>query len=246
MALPTIPVPTAQVLLPLSQQTVSASAWRVSEEKLLLAAAQSNSAIEIQQALNQILTHVTQRANIESLPLADVEYLLLRVRMLSVDETVTRQYICQNDVNGKPCGATINVDIPLTDAKVETGEGHTKLLSLGPDVDVEMQYPTIREVALIMALPNPDDEKDLTLEDTLPVLQKCVKAITVGDEVYDPKDATAEEWSAFFDSWQSKHVDALLHFFSTMPTVTIRHPIECPKCHMQTTLIVRGIKELFL
>lgn len=239
MALPVIPVPTANITLPLTKQAITVSAWRVGEEKLLLAAAQSNSAIEIQQALSQILTSVTSKP-LDELPLADLEYLFLRVRILSVDESVMRHYICQNDLSGQQCGATIAVQIPLTDAKVETGDNHSKLLSLGPTVDVEMRYPTIHDAALVLTLP----EKP-TFEDVLPILQRCVKAITVGEDVYDPRDATPDEWSRFFDSWHTKHIDLLMEFFETMPTVTIRAPIECPKCHMKTDLIVRGLKELF-
>lgn len=241
MSLPVLPTPQKTLTLPLRHHPVIIRAWRVGEEKLLLMAQQGGKPEELQMAVRQILERVTTPPNhirLMRLPLADVEYLFLNVRALSVDEVVKRNYKCT------ACGGGVPVDIRLTDAAVSAADNHSKVLTFKvpgtPDIDIEMQYPTLDDVAAVSAL----GERN-SFDELQPLIKRCIKSITIGETVETPGQASDEEWTAFFDSLHMRHLTAITNFFETMPRLRLKFKLECPSCHAKADMEIVGFREFF-
>ena len=88
MALPKIDLPIMEVELPSNGKKVKIRPFTVKEEKILLVAQESDEPAAEMLAIKQILTNCIIDADIEELPVFDMEFLLLKLRSVSVDNKV--------------------------------------------------------------------------------------------------------------------------------------------------------------
>ena len=65
---------------------------------------------------------MTEGINIDDLPLIDIEYYFLQLRAKSVGEVVESKYRCNNIVNDKECGNTMDSKLNLLNVKVQMNE----------------------------------------------------------------------------------------------------------------------------
>ena len=246
MPLPQIPVAEKTITLPIANTPVLIHSWRVGDEKLLLAAAQSNNATEIQTTYVNLIQSVIQTGhNIQTFQMADVEYAFLQIRALSIDENITRRYQCHspNSENASGhCDEIVTVQIPIASAQIEPlNATTTTFLNFDtPDhiIRVAMRMPTLADSPFIP--PDPED-----FEAIQPFLQRLITSITVDEAVFDPSDSTQPEWQRFFDSLQRQHLEQLQAFVQHIPHLVVRTPFECPKCGLKTELVFRGLRDLF-
>ena len=92
MALPIIETPRYELTLPSSDVQVQFRPFIVKEEKILLIAMETKDNNEIVNATKDILKACTYEAlDIDSLPMFDIEYLLLQIRSKSVGEVAKFQ-----------------------------------------------------------------------------------------------------------------------------------------------------------
>ncbi len=243
MALPIIPVASNTIVLPLANRSVKINAWRVGDEKLLLAAAQSNTTAEIQRTFVNLIQSVVQTdVDVQTLQIADVEFAFLQIRCLSLDDTVVRRYQCQTPTGNGVCNTLITLNIPLQSAKIEPSTTIPSTLNFDTSehiIRLSMRMPTIADSPFIPT----DDQKDI--DAIQPFLQRLITSITVDEEVYDPKDSTDEEWQRFFDSLQRPHLEQLEQFVQKIPRIVVRHLLECPTCGLKTELVFKGLRDLF-
>ena len=98
MALPIIETPRYELTLPSQDVKVQYRPFVVKEEKILLMAMESKDNNEIVNATKNILKSCTfDKLDIESLPMFDIEYLLLQIRGKSVGEVAKFKVICPDD-----------------------------------------------------------------------------------------------------------------------------------------------------
>ena len=124
MALPKIDTPTYELKLPVSKKKVKFRPFLVKEQKNLLMAMESQDTSEVQLAIKDILNNciLTEKIDIDKLPIVDVEYLFIHLRAKSVGEIVESKYRCTNVVEGKECGGTMENKLNLLNIKVEMDE----------------------------------------------------------------------------------------------------------------------------
>lgn len=243
MALPVIPTASRTIHLPLANTTATIHAWRVGDEKLLLAAAQSNTAVDIQETFIHLLESVMQTDTpVTALQIADVEYAFLQIRALSIDDTITRRYECQTPTNTGICKEILTIKIPIASATIEPNVGLPPVLNFDTTdhvIRLTMRQPTIGDTAFAP----PDNRTDF--DAIQPFLQRLISHITIDDDVFNPTDDTPEDWQRFFDSLQRPHLEQLEAFIHSIPRLVVHANLSCPKCGMQTQLTFRGIRDLF-
>ena len=170
MALPVLNAPTYELTLTSTGETIHFRPFLVKEEKILLMALESNDEKEMMRAMKQIISNcIIEDINIEKLPLFDVQYIFLQLRVQSVGDILTLRFQHNNgkNINGEECDHVQNFDIDIGKIKPESLEGHTKKIELTSDVGVTMQYPTIdlyQRLSEIESEPDPNADKGIRKE----------------------------------------------------------------------------------
>ena len=117
--------PTYELNLPSTDEVVKYRPFLVKEEKLLLIAQQSKDTKTI-----------VSKLDISSLPMFDIEYLLLHIRARSVGETAELNVICPDDNE-----TYVPVSVDLLNVNVEMPEGHSNKIKLTDTAELYMTYP---------------------------------------------------------------------------------------------------------
>ena len=88
MALPKIDTPVYELDLPLSKQHIRFRPFLVKEQKNLMMALEADDRETIERNVRQVLTNctVTERVDIDKLPVLDVEFYFINLRARSVGE----------------------------------------------------------------------------------------------------------------------------------------------------------------
>ena len=109
MSLPIIDSPVYETTLPLTKKKIKFRPFRVKEQRNLLMALESGDKDTMEKNIKQILTNctLTDKINIDTLPIIDVEFYFLQLRARSVGEIVHNKYKCENSVDGKVCNLSL-------------------------------------------------------------------------------------------------------------------------------------------
>jgi len=147
MPLPKISVPTYELELPSTGQTIQYRPFLVKEEKLLVIALESEDTKQITTAIKTVIKNciLTKNIKVESLPTFDIEYLFLNIRGKSVGEELEVNIICPDD------GETqVPVKINLDDIKVQKNEQHSNRIKLDGSIMMQMKYPSLDQLKVIL------------------------------------------------------------------------------------------------
>jgi hypothetical protein len=230
MALPKIKHPTYKVVIPTSQKTVSFRPYTVLEEKLLMMARSSEVTEDIISSIKQVLQNcIIEPIDVENLATVDVEYLFLKLRSKSVNETVDLEY---TDPETKEI---IKFNINLEEVEVKKNPDHTNKIMLQDDIGIVFKYPTLDDVRTVETN---DDQEAAAFE----VLLNCVEKIFDGDNVYS--EFNKEELEEFINSLPIESMNKMREFFDTLPV--LEHTVTLKNKKGETrTVILKGITSFF-
>ena len=139
MALPKLTTPTYELEIPSTDAKVKYRPFLVKEEKILMMAMESKSTADITQAVKDIVNECTfNKIDISHMPMFDVEYIFLQIRSKSVGEVSNLKLLCPDDKK-----TYAEVELNLTEVKVQVGEDHTNKIELDNGMGMIMTYPTI-------------------------------------------------------------------------------------------------------
>ncbi len=244
MSLPKIDVPVYSTKLISTGKTVKYRAFTVKEEKLFLMANESEEVDTVIDTIKQVLNNciVTKGINVEELPLFDIEYLFLKLRAVSVGEVVNLRYKCNNILpklegeEEKKCNHIVEIDLNLNEITPESVK-IDKTIQITDTMGVTMKYPTFDLLKEFDA----NQEVDSIIKMTV----KCIDFIYDKDNVYYAKDAKEEELIDFVESMQTKDLEKLKDFFSSMPKLKKQLDFNCVKCGYQEKIELEGIQNFF-
>ena len=237
MALPKLNVPVYEAILPSTEKVIKYRPFLVKEEKLLLTAQESGDDAVLP-AVKQIIKNCVQgELDVNNMPIFDIEYLFLRLRAKSVGEEATlglKPWGCpQND--GKLCNLSTEVVINLEDVKVIKDEKHTSKIMLDDKIGIMMKYPDISQVGI----------KGSDSEMGMNIIKGCIKMIFTEDETYESDSFTDKELDEFIDSLNTKQMEKIRNFFTTMPTLKHTVKYTCKTCNEEKETTVQGLNSFF-
>lgn len=244
MSLPKIDVPIYSTKLISSGKTVKYRAFTVKEEKLFLMANESEDVDAVVDAIKQVLNNciVTKGINVEELPLFDIEYLFLKLRAVSVGEVVNLRYKCNNilpkleDEEEKKCNHIVEIDLNLNEVTSETVKLE-KTIPITETMGISMKYPTFDLLK--------DFDANQEVDSIIKMTVKCIDFIYDKDNVYYSKDAKEQELVDFVESMQSKDLEKIKEFFSSMPKLKKNLDFKCGKCGYEEKIELEGIQSFF-
>ena len=231
MALPKLNTPTYELELPSTSEIIKYRPFLVKEQKILLIAQESGEEKQIARAMIELVESCTfGKINGKISPLFDIEYLFLRIRAKSVGETIELNVLCPDD-NETQVPVTVEVD----DIKITMLENHKTEIKILDNVKINFRYPILDDMEGLLGV-----ESDVDSVFTL--INRCVKSITHGDEVYQRVDMTEEELNEFLDSLTGEQFEYLIEFFDSMPK--LRHVVQVtnPKTKKKSEVVLEGLQ----
>ena len=236
MALPKLTTPTYELEIPSTDEKIKYRPFLVKEEKILMMAMESKAATDITQAVKDIVSECTfNKVNINNMPMFDVEYIFLQIRSKSVGEVSKLKLLCPDDKK-----TYADVELDLTDVKVQVGEDHTNKIELDNGMGMIMTYPTIDSFS-------ETGIKDINASNMLDVISNCILQIYEknGEKTYDPKDQTKKELTDFIEQLNTKQFKEVQKFFESMPKLKHEITIKNPKTKKESKVTLTGLNDFF-
>jgi hypothetical protein len=223
--------------VPSTGEKIKYRPFLVKEEKILLIASESGKQTDIINAIKQIATACTfGKLKVGRMPMFDVEYIFLQIRAKSVGEVSELTLIAPDDKETR-----VNVEIDLSEIKVQEIEGHTNKIELTDEMGIYMQYPTVDTFG-------ESGMTEITASNMLEVIGACIAQIydKKGEEIWEAKDSTKKELTAFIEQLSSKQFAEIQKFFDTMPKLKHTLTIKNPKTKVERDVVLSGLSDFFV
>jgi hypothetical protein len=230
MNIPLPNVPTYEITLPVSKKVIKYRPFLVKEEKILLLANETEDIKQITLAIDQVLQACTfDKINVKDLPIADVEFLFLKIRAISIGELMSVIYKCPH------CEEKIPYNINIENVIVENNiKDHN--IKIDDSTIITMTYPT-REMT---------EDMEVTAANMMTEsIVRCVSMITINDVVYMAEDMNIEDIRAYLDNLTIPQKNKLIEFVNDLPFVRYADTIVCPKCNNESDLVLEGLYDFF-
>lgn len=233
MALPKIATPTYELSLPSSGEKVEYRPFLVKEEKLLLMAMESGEQKEIANTVKKLISNCTNdKLKIDDLPMFDIEYLFMQLRIKSVEDTVEINPKCNK------CGESVKMKMDLKKVQVVKPKGKIDFnISLTSDIGLTMKYPTLD----MMSDMKPGDEAKSDF--IFNTIGKCVESVYDNEQVYN--DFSKKELDDFIDSLPQDQFKKVTEFFDKMPKLKHDIKFDCPSCKHENSIELSGLQDFF-
>jgi len=194
MTLPKISVPTYELTIPSSGQTIKVRPFTVKEEKLLLIAIESGNEEEIISTVKQVINNciLNNDVDIDKLPFFDVDYMFIFLRAKSVGDTVTVNLTCNALVDGEPCNNRFPTEMDISNIEVIKDETIESDIRLDGVSGVKMRYPGYNVMKFIEKTGTEIDQKTS-------VIVNSIDYIYDKKGMYSYKDYTKEELKEFVE-----------------------------------------------
>jgi hypothetical protein len=240
MALPKIDTPVYSLVLPLTNKELKFRPFLVKEQKNLLMSMESNDSDDIQRNIKQILQNctLTEKIDIEKLPVIDVEYYFLNLRARSVGEVVINKYRCDVEVEGKTCGGQMECSLNLLDIKVENLKENKDVIKLTDNISIKMKYPEYSVMSKLSKLTN---AADIAFE----MIVDSIEYIYDGEQMHYAHESTPEELMQFIESLNQQQFAKIEDFFSDLPTIQKKIEMSCPRCGFLHNFKAEGLESFF-
>lgn len=234
MALPILNTPTYEVELPLSKKTVKYRPFLVKEEKVLLMALESQDQKQIMRAMHDIISTCTfGKIDGKDLPVAELEYLFLKLRSKAVGEKSHIGLKCTH------CETSNELDVDLESIEIDTNNLPQLKIMLTDQVGVLMKYPSSESVMKSI------DTKKTDTENTYAIIMSCIDKIFDTENVYDVATQTKQELTDFIESLNKVQFEKIKDFFSGLPKLKKEVTFKCTSCGKDNDVTLEGLESFF-
>jgi|TARA_B110000908_G_C10097729_1_gene377106 hypothetical protein len=231
--LPKIDLPIRELILPSTGEIIKYRPFTVKEEKILLVAQESDDAMQEITAARQVVNNCMIDKNIEDLAMFDLEYIILMLRSVSVDNEIKFQ------INDPDTDELIELTLDLSNVTCSRPEGHTNKLDINEEYSLFLKYPTIDEYIKIQSTA-PNDPLAAYF-----VMTSCLDKVASEDESHNFSDYTDQDIDNFMDGISGEVVKGIQLFFETMPRM--RHELKYEnKDGKEQTFVMEGMKTFFI
>lgn len=243
MPLPKIETPKYDTKLPLSGTKVKYRPYLVREHKVLLQAIEMGDSTQVTNAVEDILKACTfEELDIYDLPVADVEFMVLKIREKSVGEVIDMVYKCNNEVEEdnqtKPCNTKIPIQVNIGGLGVDVPEVKNKIM-LTDKIGVTLRHVKYGAWKAASELENQVDREDA-------LILACIESVFDEDQVYSRNDFTDDELSVFLGGLENTDFDEIREYAKKVPIISMDVPVGCGKCKYKEVITLRGLKDFLV
>lgn len=241
MGLPKIDIPTQIVQIPSSQKEITIRPFLVKEEKILLTALASGNTEDIIQATKQVVNNcvVTKNFNIEKLPVYDLEYLILQLRIMSIGDKIKVNFAPMQNTECEDCRKAREVEVDITKATVVFEKDRESKIQLTDDVGIVMRDPDARIMNTLAATP-----KNKVTE-LFKLVWSCVDCVYDASTQTSAKDVSEAEGVEFLESLNAQQFSKIEKFFETVPKLKLSIDVKCDKCGFNDVYTLEKLESFF-
>ena len=223
-----------EMTIPSMDKVVTYRPYLVKEEKILLAAFESQEQKQAMRAMvDTVISCVNEDIKSSELSTFDVEYMFTQIRSKSVGEVSTLVFTCE----AEGCNIETKIDIDLSTILVEKTDTK-KVIELTDNISVEMRYPTYDGFV------NNFKEGVSESEFGFQMLEDCIVAIMTEEERYSVSDVEKEELKEFIDSMTNIQFEKIGEFLKTAPSMKKEVNFTC-ECGHDNNVVLEGIQDFF-
>lgn len=240
MGLPKIDLPTYDLTLPTSGETIKIRPFNVREEKLLLIALESKDQNEITNTVKQIVNNciVSGKFDVNKSPFFEVDFIFIFLRAKSIGEKVAVKLTCNNVIENKKCGNVFPAELDISNCELVTDNTVPDFINLGSGKGVKMKYPGYGAMKRI--------DGGMDIDRAVNVVVSSIDYITDGDEIHSAKDYSKEDLNDFVMSLSEENFRKLEEYTENFPTFAVRVEATCNKCGFEHKVRYNNFADFFL
>ena len=234
MALPTMDLPTYELVVPSNKKKIKFRPFLVKEEKILLMALETDDEKNIRESIYELLKScITTRIKLENLATFDLEYIFLNIRAVSVGEIIQMNITCRDDEKTQ-----VKYNLNITEASVIFPKGHSNKIMLTDKLGVIMKYPSFDGFVEGQFAQNKEF-------DVIKVVAESIDQIFEGEEVYDESTTNKKEFIQFVESLTNAQLEKIQAFFETAPRLEHTFKVKNPNTGVESDYTLRGLQSFF-
>jgi len=236
-----IDLPTYDVKLPSTGETVTIRPFTVKEEKLLLMALESKDEEEIINTTKQVVNNciISEPLDLDKIPFFDVDYLFIALRAKSVGENIDVKFRCEAVYDGTKCEAVFPVKIDISNAEVKKDSNAHMDIKVSDRYAFKMKYPSYKTVKSIL-------DNDSVLNKKISLIVGSIAYILDGDKMYKATDMPKEEIVQFVESLTHDQFVKLEYFVDHFPSFVVTADATCPQCGFEHHIEYRDFTSFFV
>ena len=229
MALPILETAKHTIEIPSTKKKIEIRPFLVREEKILLQAQSSGDTNEIIKADTEIISVCSfEKIKPNDLTLFDLEYIFLKLRAISIGETVQFNIKCQG------CDKLSVTDIDLTEAKIIWSEKKIdNKIKLTDEVGLMLRPIRVKDMSKI--------EDDLTAS-----IIASIESIYDEDNVHMTDDTDKKELVQFVDSLNHANLEAIQKYIENQPKLEHTFKYTCLLCDHENEHTLSGLSDFFI
>lgn len=232
MALPLLKTPKHELTIPSTGETIEYRPFLVGEEKSLLLALESGEDKDISEAVMQTVSQCTfGKLDIKRMPMFDIEYIFLNIRMKAAGSMVTVNLLCTDDNE-----TYVETEIDLEKVEVFFPEGHDSNIRLTDDIGLVLEYPNINMTGDLMGV---------GADTAWTIIKRCIRQIYDAENVYERADMDDKELDDFLGQLDASMFKKVEHFFNTVPRLQHEVTVTNPKTGKENKIILEGLQNFF-
>ena len=229
--LPILKIAKQDITLPDSKKVLKIRPYLTGEEKGLLMAIESKDAVNMQEAIRNLVEAcvLTEGFVINDLSFMDLEFVFINLRKISVGKIVTLQLFHEDPA--EECKHIQKVDVDLDKMTFEGALEKKIVLEEEQGIGIVMKTPT---VSILESLTAATD-----IQKTFDMIYACVDYVFDAESVY--KDFTQEDLRSWIDQLNEGQLKKIMGFFDTIPKITYHVEYECSECKKIEKRNIEGI-----
>jgi len=232
MALPLLKTPKHELTIPSTGETIEYRPFLVGEEKSLLLALESGEDKDISEAVMQTVSQCTfGKLDIKKMPMFDIEYIFLNIRMKAAGSMVTVNLLCTDDNE-----TYVETEIDLEKVEVFFPEGHDSNIRLTDDIGLVLEYPNINMTGDLMGV---------GADTAWTIIKRCIRQIYDTENVYERADMDDKELDDFLGQLDASMFKKVEHFFNTVPRLQHEVTVTNPKTGKENKIMLEGLQNFF-
>lgn len=237
MALPKLNAVLYDLNLPYSKKKIQYRPFVVGEQKQLMIAMETKDEKQVMSAMKQAVSACTNNAvNVATLPLFELEYLFLHIRMKSVGEKSKIVLECNN------CKAENSVEVDLRNNEFEQKDRiKDSVIFLTDKIAVRMKMPNLNVIQSVQELAKEGSETELMFQ----VAVECIEAILEEENEYVIDDSNKDELQEFVNSLSTEQFMKMQDWFENMPVLKVKVEHTCENCKDDMSTHIQGISNFF-
>ena len=245
MSLKPLPINTAytihEILVPSLGKKLRFRPFLVKENKMLMIAQQSGDTEQMFNTLKGVIGSCCVEdppLDVDNLATFDMEYLLIKLRSISIDNIVTLSVTCDDPHNGYPEETRkTEINLNLDDIEIVGLDKYNTKVKLSDDLYVIMKMPTL---SMLDTIPQPGD-----YQGNLEKVALQIDKICTADEVFDVSEYTNEQLEQWIEQLTEEQLEKFLEYFQNIPYCRIKVEWTCPHCGKRNIRYIEGVSYFF-